>query len=113
MITAARLETGFKFPATCALFHIQLIELAGGPDLSAALEEMEGRRLEVLVDDRDLSAVVKFAEADWIGSPVQVVAGRKSFEGGGVELRTPNGKKQIIRIADLIPCVLAVAGEVI
>jgi prolyl-tRNA synthetase len=73
---------------------------------------MDGLGLEVLVDDRDLSAGVKFAESDWIGAPMQVVAGRKSFEGGGVELRTPNGKKQIIRIADLIPCVLAVAGEV-
>jgi hypothetical protein len=43
---------------------------------------------------------------------VQVVAGPRSFEGGGVELRTPNGEKRIIRIADLIQWVLAVTGEV-
>ncbi|MBM2844549.1 MAG: YbaK/prolyl-tRNA synthetase associated region [Anaerolineales bacterium] len=112
VITAARQETGFKFPATCSPFHVHLIELAGGPDLTAALEEMDGLGLEVLVDDRDLSAGVKFAEADWIGAPVQVVAGRKSFEGGGVEMRTPNGEKRIIRTADLIQCVLDVTGEV-
>jgi len=73
---------------------------------------MGGLGLEVLVDDWDLSAGVKFAESEWIGAPVQVVAGRKSFEGGGVEMRTPNREKRIIRIADLIPCVLAVTGEV-
>jgi len=112
VITAARQETGFMFPPTCSPFHVHLIELAGGPDLTAALEEMDGLGLEVLVDDRDLSAGVKFAESEWIGAPVQVVAGRKSFEGGGVEMRTPNREKRIIRIADLIPCVLAVTGEV-
>ena len=73
---------------------------------------MDGLGLEVLVDDRDVSAGVKFAEADWIGAPVQIVAGRKSFEAGGLEMRTPNGEKRIICMPDLFQCVLAVAGEV-
>ena len=112
VITAARQETGFMFPAACAPFHVHLIEMAGSPDLSAALAEMEEDGLDVLVDDRDLSAGVKFAEAEWIGSPVRIVAGRKAFEAGGVELRTPNGQKRLIPSTNLMQSILPELGEV-
>jgi hypothetical protein len=58
------------------------------------------------------AAVEVDQEADWIGAPVQIVAGRKSFEAGGVEMRTPSGENRTIRMPDLIQCVLAVTGEV-
>jgi prolyl-tRNA synthetase len=48
---------------------------------------LEAEGLDVLLDDRPgSSAGVKFADADLIGCPVQVVIGRRAAE-GVVELR--------------------------
>ena len=41
----------------------------------------------MLLDDRDLRAGEKFADADLIGCPVRVTAGKKSLEDGAVDVR--------------------------
>ncbi len=43
--------------------------------------------VDVLIDDRELTAGVKFADADLIGYPVQVVVGRRGIEQGSVDLK--------------------------
>ena len=43
--------------------------------------------LEVLYDDREESAGVKFADADLIGCPVRVTVSRRSLKAGGAELK--------------------------
>jgi prolyl-tRNA synthetase len=112
VLVAARQAAGLRFPAACAPFQVHVIELAGGPDLGAAIEEMARNDIDVLVDDRDLSAGVKFAESEWIGSPLQVVAGRKSLEAGGVELRSAGEAPRIVDLSDLASVVVAAIGEV-
>ena len=68
---------------TPAASTIRMIELPGGASLAEVAERLEDAGLDILIDDRDLSAGVKFAEAYWIGAPVVIVSGRKSAEGGG------------------------------
>ena len=51
----------------------------------AATLEQEGA--EVLLDDRDLRAGEKFADADLIGIPVRVTVGKKTLEDGAVDVR--------------------------
>jgi len=41
----------------------------------------------VLLDDRDARAGEKFADADLIGIPVRITAGKKSLEDGRVDVR--------------------------
>jgi prolyl-tRNA synthetase len=41
----------------------------------------------VLLDDRDLRAGEKFADADLIGCPVRVTVGKKTLEDGAVDVR--------------------------
>jgi prolyl-tRNA synthetase len=41
----------------------------------------------VVLDDRDARAGVKFADADLIGYPVQVVVGKKGLDRGMLELK--------------------------
>jgi len=42
---------------------------------------------EVLLDDRDQRPGEKFADADLIGIPIRVTAGKKSLEDGAVDVR--------------------------
>jgi prolyl-tRNA synthetase len=48
-------------------------------------EELRAGGLEVLYDDRDASPGVKFADADLVGVPVQIVVGAKGLARGIVE----------------------------
>lgn len=50
---------------------------------------------EVVLDDRDERAGVKFADADLIGWPVQVVVGKRGLKEGSVEVKPRvTGEKQ-------------------
>jgi prolyl-tRNA synthetase len=48
-------------------------------------EELRDHGLDVLYDDRDVSPGVKFADADLIGVPTQLVVGAKGLAKGIVE----------------------------
>ena len=52
---------------------------------AAAALEASGH--DVLLDDRDLRAGEKFADADLIGFPVRVTVGKKTLEDGAVDVR--------------------------
>jgi prolyl-tRNA synthetase len=84
--SAAR-EGALEWPRRIAPFHAHILNLVHAPEaqmLAAALVESG---LDVLLDDRTLSAGVRLAEADWIGATCRVVVGRRSIEQGGVEIR--------------------------
>lgn len=84
-------DGGLTWPSQVAPFDMHLIPL--GAERSAEVADAAGRLydeltaagVEVLYDDRDASAGVKFADADLIGLPVQVVVGKKGLERGVVE----------------------------
>jgi prolyl-tRNA synthetase len=51
-------------------------------------EELRKAGVEVLFDDRsEVSAGVKFNDADLLGMPVQVIIGEKKFKTGQVEFK--------------------------
>ena len=84
-------ESGLIWPAQVAPYDIHLLSLGGdrSPEVAGAAdrlyEELTAAGLGVLYDDRDASAGVKFADADLIGLPVQVVVGKKGLERGVIE----------------------------
>ena len=49
--------------------------------------ELRDAGLGVVIDDREATAGVKFADADLIGYPVQVVVGKRGIEAGTVDLK--------------------------
>jgi prolyl-tRNA synthetase len=49
--------------------------------------ELRERGVEVAIDDREETAGVKFADADLIGYPVQVVVGKRGVAAGTVDLK--------------------------
>ena len=51
-------------------------------DLANKIEsELEAKRVEVIVDDRDERAGVKFNDADLIGIPVRITVGKLAKDG--------------------------------
>jgi len=50
-------------------------------------EEMKSKGIDVLLDDRDVSAGVKFSDGDLIGIPLWVVIGKKFIEKGKLEVK--------------------------
>lgn len=55
--------------------------------LEKVVEGLDNKGIQVCVDDRDERAGFKFADADLIGWPFQIVLGKKSLEAGNVELK--------------------------
>jgi prolyl-tRNA synthetase len=49
--------------------------------------ELRDRGVDAVIDDRDQTAGVKFADADLIGYPIQVVVGKRGVAAGTVDLK--------------------------
>jgi prolyl-tRNA synthetase len=96
-------EKGIAWPETIAPYEVHVVALPGGEDIAAqAAAAIEARGRSVLLDDRDQRAGEKFADADLIGCPVRVTAGKKSLEDGAVDIRDrATGEERRVIVADL------------
>jgi prolyl-tRNA synthetase len=96
-------ENGIIWPASVAPYDVHVVVVKGaeevGEQAAAALDEAG---FEVLLDDRDKRPGEKFADADLIGIPIRVTAGKKSLEDGAVDVRDrATGEERRVNVADL------------
>jgi prolyl-tRNA synthetase len=96
-------ERGIVWPAAIAPYDVHVVALPGAEEIAAqAAEALSAAGRDVLLDDRDQRAGEKFADADLIGCPVRVTAGRKSLEDGKVDVRDrASGAEKRLDVADL------------
>jgi len=122
-------KNGIIWPETVAPFKYHLLSLGGdektkrqAPALGAeprtvpqggsgarvkkyadgVYEKLADQGVEVLYDDREMSAGAKFAEADLIGIPYRLVISEKTLEKDSVEIKRRNEKEtKLIKIADI------------
>ncbi len=85
-------EDGIIWPLSIAPAHVCVVPLTVGdeevfPVAERIAQELADQGLEVVLDDRDERAGVKFADADLIGWPVQVVVGKRGVKNGVVEVK--------------------------
>ena len=85
-------QAGLRLPGALAPYGVVVIPT--NMDLTAVVQAAEGlygelmeRGVEVVLDDRDATAGVKFADADLIGYPVQVVIGKRGLKSGVADLK--------------------------
>lgn len=95
IIEASHDENGIIWPASVAPFDISLINMKVGDEAcDAACEklysELTSAGVDVLYDDRNERAGAKFATADLVGLPQQLVVGPRSIGAGDVELKQRN-----------------------
>jgi prolyl-tRNA synthetase len=85
-------ENGIVWPAGVAPYDVHVVVLTGAEEIGEqAAQMLSDAGLDVLLDDRDQRPGEKFADADLIGIPVRVTAGRKSLEDGAVDVRRRDG----------------------
>lgn len=97
-------EFGIKWPLSVAPAHVCVLPLQVDDDKVQPMAERIARELselgiEVVIDDRKERPGVKFAEADLIGWPLQVIVGKRGLEAGELEVKNRlTGEKRAITI---------------
>jgi prolyl-tRNA synthetase len=79
---------GIVWPPAVAPYDVHVVALTGAEDIAEHVAaELDSAGYQVLLDDRDQRPGEKFADADLIGVPVRVTAGKKSKDDGAVDVR--------------------------
>ena len=96
-------ENGIVWPQAVAPYDAHVVVLPGAEEIALrAAESLSAAGLDVLLDDRDQRAGEKFADADLIGIPTRVTAGKKSLDDGAVDVRDRGtGDERRVSVADL------------
>lgn len=102
-------EKGIIWPMSVAPFHVIIVPLNKGEDTiwHAACtlhDSLEKTDIDVVLDDRDESAGIKFNDADLLGFPVQVVIGNSFLKTGNFEVALRADKKEKIPVSAQTAC---------
>ena len=108
IIEACHDDAGIKWPEPVAPFRAVILNLKqGAADTDAACEklyaELTAKGVDVLYDDTDQRPGAKFATADLIGIPWQIMIGPKGLAEGKIELkRRADGSRENLSPADIL-----------
>jgi prolyl-tRNA synthetase len=91
-------DKGIVWPDSVAPFDVHLVELDA--DAKGVYEDLRKADIEVLYDDREISAGEKFADSDLIGVPYRVVVSAKTLEKDGIEVKRRDSKESKIMKED-------------
>jgi prolyl-tRNA synthetase len=90
-------ERGLALPISVAPFQVALVSLAQDQTMRAQADDLyaqlQNAGIETLYDDREVSAGVKFADADLRGLPLRVTLSDRSIKRGGAELKLRSGSE--------------------
>ena len=108
IIEACHDDAGIKWPEAVAPFHAAILNLKQGDAATdAACEqlyrELLAKGVDVLYDDTDQRAGAKFAAADLIGIPWQILVGPKGLAEGKLEIkRRSDGSRENLSPAEVV-----------
>ena len=101
-------DKGIIWPMSIAPYHVSLV----GLDLDKAetreaaeklYADLEAAGVEVLYDDRDERAGVKFNDADLIGLPIRAVISKRSLKNGGIEMKLRSeSESRIVPLSEVV-----------
>ena len=110
LIEAHHDDAGIIWPASVAPFRASILNLKQGDAATGAVCEEAYRLMagRALYDDREERAGVKFADADLMGHPWQLIVGPRGAAAGRVELkRRATGGRQEVTLADALTHMVA------
>ena len=102
-------DKGIIWPSAISPFEILIIVLNDKDDsdvMDQAMkiyQELRSDGIEVVIDDRDERAGVKFADADLLGVPTQVIVGKRGIEQKKLEITSRStGEKREVKIDQIV-----------
>ena len=101
-------KDGIIWPRSIAPFDVELLPLNMNDSLTVGIAEklyhdLKGKGMDVLMDDRDERAGVKFKDADLIGIPTQIILGEKNLKEGLVEIKDRKTKETVkVKIENVV-----------
>ncbi len=108
LIEASHDDAGIIWPDAAAPFDVALLNLKQGDSATDAAcanlyRDLAAKGFDVLYDDREERPGAKFATADLIGIPWQVMVGPRGLAEGKVELkRRATGERTLVPLADAV-----------
>jgi prolyl-tRNA synthetase len=108
---------GIRMPMSIAPFHVSLLPLqmqdAAVRDAAEKLyRELTDAGVDVLLDDRDERAGVKFKDADLIGLPLRIAVGKKGLADGRVEWKARGAKDlELVALQEVVDRTLAAVRD--
>jgi prolyl-tRNA synthetase len=108
IIEACHDEAGIKWPEAVAPFKAVILNLKQGSDdtdmaCEKLYQELTAKGVDVLYDDTDQRAGAKFAAADLIGIPWQIMVGPKGLAEGKIEIkRRADGSRENMSASDVV-----------
>jgi prolyl-tRNA synthetase len=99
-------QDGIIWPQSIAPFQATVLTLGPEPELAQAAERvvrvLTDAGLDVLYDDRDQRAGVKFKDADLIGIPLRIAVGQRALADGRVEWKRRAAREvELVALDDL------------
>lgn len=104
-------DFGLMWPITVAPYAVELVLLhdkdgAAEPVAEALYQAIQDAGVEVLYDDRNERAGVKFNDADLLGMPLRVTVAQRSLEKGGVEFkRRDREEKWLVSVEEAVEAI--------
>jgi len=102
---AHRDDYGPIWPISIAPWHVQICSLRADNEEVAAMsqkiyDELSARGVEVLWDDRQVSAGFMFSDADLFGVPVRIVISPKGLKNGTIEIAARDKSMKEVKPVD-------------
>lgn len=85
-------EKGICMPLSIAPYKVHIVPLRLDDEKVASItsklyHDLQSKKIEVLIDDRDVMPGIKFADADLIGMPIRVLVSPRSLANNQVEIK--------------------------
>ena len=110
-------ESGIIWPIPLAPYHCILVPVntKDGQIMEATetlYQELQNLGVEVIMDDREERAGVKFKDADLVGYPLRITLGSKALANGQVELKErKGGETQFVALSDIAQTVKGIVDK--
>lgn len=110
-------ENGIIWPIAIAPFQVIIVPVSSHDEqqmgfASHLYQELTDAGVEVLLDDREERAGVKFKDADLIGIPIKVTIGAKSLKQGKVEIKKRwENENELVDQSNVKELILTLTGK--
>jgi prolyl-tRNA synthetase len=97
-------DKGLIWPISVAPFQVHMVGLNGAEEVAERLyADLQAAELDVLFDDRQETAGVKFNDADLVGIPIRLTVGKRALKENAVEMKLRSASENsLIPMGELV-----------